>query len=492
LAPDTTRRAERSSSFLLIAIIGFLVARLPLLPRRAFDPDELEHAHAAWCLFRGMRPYADFFEHHTPWYYDLLRPFFGWFTVDTSFDSAIHFLVVGRVLSFAMTILSLVLVTRLGTRWRDRQTGLLAALLLVAQPVFLQKSLEMRPDMLALPFFLAGLAALLRGLGEGEPAGRRLAWFAVGGLALGGAIMCTQKMLFALPGLMAGLGVWLLRGERRGRLLAVAAIAVFLAGVAVPGLLTWASFAARGAGGAFIANNFLLNASWKHTPTGQLNRVFVGSAPVLALAALGVGLVVRRSIAERRLDPRGLLLACTGLGLFAGVLVIPVAQRQYYLMPVPLACLLAAEGLLAVVTAIVARARGWARAGLLAGAAIGLSIVPLRALRAEYRARGEVQRARLRQVFETTRPTDLVMDGWEGMGVFRPHAFYYYFIHDELLRMLSRPRVDAFLDDLEAGRVRPPRLIALDSHLEALGPRFLAFVNRNYTTRDGFFYYSNN
>jgi hypothetical protein len=82
------------------------------------------------------------------------------------------------------------------------------------------------------------------------------------------------------------------------------------------------------------------------------------------------------------------------------------------------------------------------------------------------------------------------MDGWEGMGVFRPHAFYYYFIHDELLPMLSQARVDAFLDDLEGRRVHP-RLIALDSHLVALGPRFQAFVARNYTTRDGFFYYSN-
>ena len=55
--------------------------------------------------------------------------------------------------------------------------------------------------------------------------------------------------------------------------------------------------------------------------------------------------------------------------------------------------------------------------------------------------------------------------------------------------MLSQARVDAFLDDLEAGRVRP-RLIAMDSHLIALGPRFVEFVRRNYVSRDGFLYYA--
>jgi hypothetical protein len=483
LSRDTTRAADRSTTALLVALVGFLAARLPLLPRRVFDPDEFEHAHAAWCLFRGLRPYQDFFEHHTPWYYDLLRPFFRWFAVDTSFDGALAFLVFGRALSFVLTVLSLILVYRIGALWRDRRFGLLAALLLVGQPVFLQKTLEMRPDVLALPFFLAGIEALLRGMDDAGLARRRLAWFAAGGLALGGAVMCTQKMLFVLPGLMVGLALPLLWRHREDRWGAVASIAIFLVALPLPGVLTWASFALHGAGDAFIANNFLLNAGWKHTPTGQLYHVFVGSAPVLALAVVGVGLAARRFLTPGQHDPRGLLLACTGVALFAGVLVIPVAQRQYYLMPVPLACLVATDGLVAIVDL----ARAQARPAWLAAALAGLSILPVRALRAEYAAGNQQQLARLRQVFETTSPTDLVMDGWEGMGVFRPHAFYYYFIHDELLQMLSRARVDAFVDDLEAGRVRP-RLIAMDSHLIALGPRFVDFVRRNYVSRDGFLY----
>jgi hypothetical protein len=83
------------------------------------------------------------------------------------------------------------------------------------------------------------------------------------------------------------------------------------------------------------------------------------------------------------------------------------------------------------------------------------------------------------------------MDGIEGTGVFRPHALYYYFLHGELLPMLSRRQLDAYVDALESGKVRP-RLIALDDNLIALGTRFLRFVKRNYVSSDGFFYFSKN
>src|SRR4249920_3359391 len=128
-------RRLRSLDFVLLAIAGFFVATLAVLPRRVFDPDEFEHSHAAWCVFKGMVPYRDFFEHHTPWYYYLLRPSFNWFAVDTSFESARHFLLFGRGLSFVLTILSVLIVFQIGRLWEDRRVGLVAGLLLVAQPV---------------------------------------------------------------------------------------------------------------------------------------------------------------------------------------------------------------------------------------------------------------------------------------------------------------------------------------------------------------------
>jgi hypothetical protein len=81
------------------------------------------------------------------------------------------------------------------------------------------------------------------------------------------------------------------------------------------------------------------------------------------------------------------------------------------------------------------------------------------------------------------------MDGWEGTGVFRPHAFHYFFLHDESVAMLPQAEVDAYLDALANGKIRP-RLIAMDDHLVALGSRFVRFVKGNYVSSDTFFYFS--
>ena len=134
-----------------------------------------------------MLPYKDFFEHHTPWYYYVLRPFFNWFDVDRSFDSATHFVLLARGLSFVLTIVSVLIVASIGRLWEDRRVGLAAGLLLVSQPIFLQKTIEMRPDVLALPFFLGALWFLLRGIRASVDAPSRPWHFLAGGLSLGAA-----------------------------------------------------------------------------------------------------------------------------------------------------------------------------------------------------------------------------------------------------------------------------------------------------------------
>jgi 4-amino-4-deoxy-L-arabinose transferase-like glycosyltransferase len=484
----------RPLHLVLAATAGFFAALIPVLPHRTFDPDEFEHAHAAWLMWKGMVPYKDFFEHHTPWYYYALRPLFNWFDVDASFDGARHFLVAGRGLSLLVTAVSLWLVYQIGRRWAARGIGLVAALLLLTQPVFFQKAVELRGDVLALPFFLAGLLALVRGLEprvEARGPAGALGWFVGAGLAVGGAVMCTQKMLFVLPGALAGLGLWALTAAPRtsarvrSRILAIVAFGLALG---VPLLLTWAAFARQDAGHEFIRNNFLLNAGWKHFATKQLRKVLLTSAPVLALAVFGMKTslseLLRSPSAERRYGD--LLLACMAVAPFAELPLVPAAHRQYYMMPLPILCLFAARALFTLAER--ARARG--RSQQFARALPLLAVLPLISLIGELNDSNSRQLAKLRTVFERTAPADLVMDGWQGMGVFRPHAFYYYFLHEETRAMLPPARLDAFLDDLESGRVRP-KLIVLDTNLRELGPRFVSFVQSHYASNDDFFYFAN-
>jgi hypothetical protein len=478
-----TQRAD--STFLLVATVVLLIARLPIIPVRFFDPDELEHSHAAWSLFRGLLPYRDFFEHHTPWYYFALSPFFHGFAVDQSFESARRFLIFARVLSLLLTGLSAVLAFRVGRLAADRRIGLLTALFLLAQPVLIQKTLEIRPDVPALAFFLGALGLLLRGLLEEErAAARSLRWFLGGGLCLGAAVMCTQKMLFVLPGALVGLGLWALAGGRRGLALRSLAVLLFVVGVAVPGLLTWIGFALQGGGRQFIYNNFLLNARWRLRSDRHVLVVLETSAPILLLCVLGAWVALRRFFQSRPRRHADVLLLCILAGLIAGIPVVPAAYKQYYLMPLPLVGLFAAKGFSFLAELVPDRLR----ARFVVWASLPLLIWPLVDLGRSLTRRDDQQIARLRYVFEHTRPTDPVLDGWLGTGVFRPHPLYYFFMHSELLAMLSQRDKDAYLDALESGNVRPS-LIAVDIELMALGPRFGHFVQTRYATTDGVFYF---
>jgi len=494
-------------AFVLIAIAGLLIARIPLIPIRFFDPDEFEHSHAAWCVFKGLLPYKDFFEHHTPWYYFALSPFFHWFQVDQSFESARRFLLFGRGLSLVLTVLSAILVFRIGRLVANRKVGLVAGLFLVGQPVLIQKTLEIRPDVLALPFFLGGLWFLLRGmLKDEDSAPRSLRWFIGGGLGLGAAIMCTQKMLFVLPGTLTGLGLWALASRRRilpGRILAVLGA---LVGIAAPVAFTWVGFAVQGGGEQFIHDNFLLNAKWRQHSAEHLLVTLETSWPILVLCLLGASvsmycfyrsdmetlggfpcLPARQSRAASHTTKQRqygeVLLLCTLGGLIAGILVVPAAYRQYYLPPLTIACLFAAKGLCFLVELVKERARPW----LLVCATLPLLVWPVVDLEESFARRDDRQMARLRYVFEHTEPADLVLDGWLGTAVFRPHPLYYFFMHGELMAMLSEKDIDPCLDALESGRVRPS-LVTLDDELPALGSRFVRFLLKNYVSNDGLFY----
>ena len=476
---------DAAARFVLLATLAFFVARIFLIPRRVFDPDEFEHSHAAWSVFKGLLPYRDFFEHHTPWYYFGLAPFFHLFAVDQSFESARRFLLFGRLLSVVLSALSVALVIRVGRLVGNRSVGLLAGLFVAAQPVFIQKTLEIRPDVPAFLFFVGALWFLLRGLSDGEDAAPpTVRWFVGGGLCLGAGIMCTQKMLFVLPGAFLGLGLWALAGGRRAsgaRMLAVLAVG---AGVAAPALVTWIGFAVQGGGRQFIYNNFLLNARFQLRSFRGVQTTLKTSWPILLLALLGASVAMYRFSRAGRRRYGDLLLLCTLGGLVAGIVLVPVVYEQYCLVPLAIACLFAAQGLSFLVELVPARARAW----FLVCATLPLLVLPVLNLAWSFNHRNDRQMERLRYVFAHTRPNDSVLDGWLGTQLFRPHPLYYFFMHRELLAALSESDKDAYLGPLESGQVRPA-LITLDDELMALGPRFSSFLRTHYASSDGLFYF---
>jgi hypothetical protein len=164
---------------------------------------------------------------------------------------------------------------------------------------------------------------------------------------------------------------------------------------------------------------------------------------------------------------------------------VPAAYKQYYLMPLPIACVFAAKGLVWIVE----MAQERVRRRLLIGATVLLLIWPVvGAEEISCAPRRPTDGETALRVSSTPRAADAVLDGWMGTQVFRPHPLYYGFMHGELRPCSRKQTKMPYLGPLESGRVRPA-LITLDDELRALGPRFLSFVRQNYVSADGLFYF---
>ena len=46
-----------------LAAAGYVALVAAWLPHRHWDPDEFEHAQAAWLIAEGLTPFRDYFEH---------------------------------------------------------------------------------------------------------------------------------------------------------------------------------------------------------------------------------------------------------------------------------------------------------------------------------------------------------------------------------------------------------------------------------------------
>jgi hypothetical protein len=241
--------------------------------------------------------------------------------------------------------------------------------------------------------------------------------------------------------------------------------------------------------GDFFQDNVIMNMAWKarHFPVRELAALAGTNAAVYLLAL--VGLAVRsRGLWQRRFrvlpeDVPALFLASLALG----IVLLPVVWSEYFVLVVHFAVLVA--GLLLSDLACV-RTRRWVV--VLAAACAAVSIVDLfgrwlvrdhplstpalgvvlalwgligGSLALLLRARrpvwtlwaaalllafpvveqvdflwqqpNDAQRARVEFVLTNTGPDDPVFDGYSGYGVFRPHAYRYWFLHEEVQAMLS-------------------------------------------------------
>ena len=103
----------------------------------------------------------------------------------------------------------------------------------------------------------------------------------------------------------------------------------------------------------------------------------------------------------------------------------------------------------------------------------------IRLLKQEFKRKNVQQLTNIRYVLENTLSDEKIMDGWEGIGVFRPHAYFYWMLHKEIQSLLTQDQKQQLLKDLKTGKVAP-KFVNLDKNLIRLSPEITKFFEENY------------
>jgi hypothetical protein len=486
----------------LFVISSLLAARLWASGFRHFDPDELQHLHIAWLISGGLLPYRDFFEHHTPLLHIILQPLFIFIKPADNIVFAIAAIFIGRAMSWALTVVIVSLSFILGTIWRGWQIGLAGAIILLNIRMFLEKAIEIRPDMLSLTFWIAHLCLVMyviRAQAQNRWLTRTSSFLS--GLLLGAAVMATQKMLFVLPGISAVMLLYLFQMYQRHKAgEGILNVILQLFGFLIPIIIILFYFFTIGAGWEFIRMNFLYNVSYGKSFLHYVNseRLLVQNPIVIALFVIGFTVTLAQVFRKMSLLRGDFVLIINMVGLIVGLWIIPSPQRQYYMIFLPLVALFSAAGLHDLlmllsnqgygnIKAVECRTGG--RSGTRSMLACGLMAIVLaaiilngnvRQLFVDLKVPNVTQIREITYVIENTKPSDIIMDGWSGVGVFRPHAFYTWMTPEATRRNMPAGEVDNMFRELKSCAVTPA-LVNLDEDLRELSTDITMFLEQNYT-----------
>lgn len=460
------RYATSRERWVALTLLGTgLVLRVPYLYRYRFNSDEAQHLHVVWGWTKGMLPYRDLFDNHSPLFHILTAPVLG--LVGERPDA----LVLMRVAMVPLYLISLGLTYLLARRLFDARVALFAAALAGLHYEFFFKSLEFRTDDLWVVGWLAALAVLA---GGPPAAGRVFAAAAV----LGAALAVSQKTALLVAALAASaLLVAALSAEIRAAF--PARRLVTLGAAAAAGLLLLpaaiaAFFAARGALGALaygvIGHNVLpglgaWNEPWRLAllPSGGLAAAWV-AAPRLRAAGR-----------DRIRVLRVVVFLTVALYVLALEGFWPLVTGQDYLPVWPLAAIAAIAGCQYWEDRLSARGAG--RRALPAAVVLAVLVAELGVIVFKgpiWRDRGRAQTALLADVLRLTDGRDYVMDA-KGETVFRRRPYFW------VLETITRARLRRGLlsDTIPEAIVRTGCHVAVPDSA-SFPERGRAFLNANF------------
>ena len=494
----------------LAALFGAIYVRLVYVHHATIAPDELQHLHAAFLVSLGRTPYVDFFENHTPLFYYIAGPLLR--------HSALNFetVIAARVIAMNVGLLTMVV----AALWWGKSLGAPAAritfMLLIANFfLFAVGSLSYLDTYAALALMISAVLLVV------EPP--RILNYFCSAFALGVALLFTQKAVAACPAaafIVCSQLTW------QGKLIPIEALklAIAYAAGAFAAFVLLVLVIGETSIPAFVQYGIMINlrSHLTHLSGRELIWLLVSDFPLFVFAGIGVAARLRGIIANptrlERIDIAVIYLVSLALG----ALCLPSVWQEYFILAVPFAGIIAAG----VLSAFIEEDRLPISVVLIAAASLAVDVVsreylgvpPLHRLtiiaagvgltlivvgsifsrawrlyavvsaifmlsaleQLDHfdRASNTEQRDKLNYILSHSSIADAVFDGYSGLGVFRPHAYHFWYLHEEIQPFLTKSqRKEDIISMLE---IVQPKFVILDNYVSSLDPAVGQYIRSRY------------
>jgi hypothetical protein len=449
--PEVDATSGTGALAALLAAYAFI--RVYLLRSTPLNTDEPQHLHVVWAWSRGLAPYRDVFDNHTPLFHMLYAPVLR--LLGETPDVVLWM----RLAIVPVAVAAIWLTAVIARNLWGRRVALWAVVFTCTYPPYLLVAGQFRTDGLWAAAWIATVAVAV----SGRWTLRRAFWL---GVLIGTTFAISMKTTLLMGGLVIAWGLVHLalpKGERPTLSTCIRSTAAILAGVVVVPALVVGWVAAQGGLAAMrydvIDHNLLPGLGRTHGQNWRL-LLMLGMLGLLAFAlrrvvrsADDVTLAARRSLVVASATAYTLLLFGTW----------PLLTRQDHLPSLPL---------LAIGLAAWWQARNWIRLAWLPIVLALAGLVTVLHKRLPWDDRLAPYRASLADVLAVTTIRDPVMDD-KGASIYRMRPFYF------ALEGITQARMQRGLivDDI------PQRLVATNTHLvwtERLPARDMAFITANY------------
>jgi len=380
-----------------ILLTIFFVIIVVHLAKRDFNHDEFEAVHTAWKIQQGEKIFVDFFQHHHPFYYYMLIP------VLAIFGQTITAVFAMRLVSLVMLALMLFVTYRLSlTIFSDRQKALYSVLLLSGALIFINRAIEIRPDV---PQTLLSLASLLMLFNYLEK--KRRLNLVISAVFLAASFLFLQKAVF----LIALIGLLLLICAYKKQI-SFTDVFIYSIALLVSVLPYFVYLVCSGTLSTYLTFNWLLNMKFLHhfTAFNALGEIALTNTLLCIFYLWGLLKFSKKPQPNR--------IGWMSLALLGSVFLVRAPYKQYFMIVIPLMAIIVANA----VVELFAKRTKWLVAVLMLS-----TLPPALFLLNRLKENNAAQIEKINYVLSITGPEDFVYDGKVAFNLFRRDIDFFWF-----------------------------------------------------------------